>query len=110
MKKRIFCVILMFCMLLLVSPLTETNVSATENLLLSINWDHIRQVGHQASGGQACTCYAYAYCKTILDKRVHYYSEFNYGTNEYDAWAPWTDGSTYTGDFPSEKSEAFNKT
>ena len=91
------------------NPKEEGSTSGYGSLLLNINWDHIIQVGHQVSNGQACTCYAYAYCKTILDKKVHYYSEFNQGTNEYDAWAPWTDGATYTGFFPSSKSDAFKK-
>lgn len=105
MKKRVLSCFIAIILLCNIVP----KASAANSLALSINWEHIRQVGHQISGGQACTCYAYAYCKTILDGQVHYYTEFNQGTNEYNAWASWTDGATYTGDFPSNKNDAFKK-
>ena len=76
---------------------------------LKINWDHIRSVGHQ-SAGQACACFSYAYMRTILDGKVHYWTEFNSssGSNQGTAIAPWQ-GSTWSGYFPSDKNAAFER-
>lgn len=59
-------------------------------LLLDVDWSLIEQVEHQ-NGGQACACYALAYCRTLLDGVPHQYSEYNIGTVER-AWCSWVLG------------------
>ena len=61
-------------------------------LQLALDRSLLEQVGHQR-GGQACACYALAYCRTLLDGEAQPYSDFNLGTNEDDAWCSWTAGS-----------------
>lgn len=95
----------------IVAPSNANSISAWSktkeysSLLLDINWSNIQAVGHQISGSNSCSCYAMAYLFTILDGYTHYYSEYNQGTNEYNAWCPWQ-GNNYTAYFPSEKSDA----
>ena len=64
-------------------------------LQLALDRPLLEQVGHQR-GGQACACYALAYCRTLLDGRAQPYSDFNLGTDENDAWCAW-----YYGDYES---------
>ena len=64
-------------------------------LQLELDRPLLEQVGHQR-GGQACACYALAYCRTLLDGRAQPYSDFNLGTDENDAWCAW-----YYGDYES---------
>ena len=95
----------------IVAPSNANTISAWSltkeysSLLLDINWSNIQAVGHQISGSNACACYAMAYLFTILDGYTHYYSEYNMGTNEDDAWSPWN-GNNYTAYFPGQKSDA----
>lgn len=50
---------------------------------LAINWSNITKVGNQAGGkngksSDSCMCFALAYCRTILDKKVYSWKDFNY--------------------------------
>ena len=60
-------------------------------LVLDVDWALIEQVDHQ-EGGEACACFALAYCRTMLDGRPHQYGEYNIGTVEH-AYCSWTLGS-----------------
>lgn len=73
-------------------------------LVLDVDWSLIEQVEHQ-QGGEACACFALAYCRTMLDGRPHQYSEFNIGTVEH-AWCSWSLGS-YDMRFLTDKNEAY---
>ena len=108
--KRFFAIILSLSILVTLLPSIALTANAADfsQALLKINWSHIQTVGHQASGGQACACYSLAYCRTMLDGYVHYYSEYNNGSNQYDAWTSWSTGS-YAGYFPSDKGSAYLK-
>ena len=61
-------------------------------LQLELDRPLLELVGHQR-GGQACACYALAYCRTLLDGLAQPYSDFNLGTNENDAFCSWDYGS-----------------
>lgn len=54
---------------------------ANESKTLDINWGHIKRVGYQPKGSQTCGCYALAYCRTILDGKVHYWYEYRKNKN-----------------------------
>ena len=60
--------------------------------VLNINWGNIAAVGNQAKGSQSCACFAQAYCRTILDGRVHAWHEYNYNKNQdqNSALATWS--------------------
>ena len=85
--KKVLATILSLILVFTIIPATALNVSAATSSTLSINWSHITSVGNQPKGSDACLCYSLAYCRTILDKKVHYWSEYDYngGTNVYDA-------------------------
>ena len=74
--------------------------ASNKSKTLSINWGNISSVGNQAArrwtgqswqSSDSCACFAMAYCRTILDGRVHYWNEYdvNGGTNQYNACAGW---------------------
>ncbi|MGM9599431.1 MAG: S-layer homology domain-containing protein [Faecousia sp.] len=80
-----------FLSLLIIFSLCNTAFAANSKTL-NITWSQIAAVGNQPSGSDACGCYSLAYCRTILDHRVHYWSEYDThgGTNPYDANAGWS--------------------
>lgn len=84
---------------------TGFSAAAGSSRIADIDWDMIRQVGCQ-HGGQACACFALAYCRTILDGQVYAYSDFSLGTSEEDAYASWTLGG-YEGFCPEDRESAY---
>ena len=69
--------------------------------MLLIDWDKIKEVGHQSYSGP-CGAYALAYCRTMLDGYVHYYTEYY-----IDEWSHWSYGSYVNGYYPSMKSDGY---
>ncbi len=85
----------------------QSAVPEYSDFLLYADLYQLSAVGHQISGGYACSCFALAYARTITDKRVHYYSEYNaYGADQYNVSAVWSTGEYYRSEF-SDKAEAF---
>ena len=80
-----------------------------KRVVLQINWDHIKAVGHQAVSGP-CACYALAYCRTLLDGYAHSWTEFNASSSSDPkaASAGWYLGS-YEGYFPSSKEAVYER-
>ena len=111
MKKRILSFILVLVMMLTMIPVLETEAKAAElkytDLLLEIDWDLIKKVGSQTPGSNSCASFSLAYLRTILDGKVHYYSEYSTGTDEYDAYCPWTPYACYKNGIKQGKNEAF---
>ena len=110
MQKRLLALLLAVAIIVTLMPslLLHTEAAEYSQAILAINWGNIQSVGHQAPKGQACACYGLAYCRTILDGKVHYYSEYSSGTNEYNAYCSWWLGQ-YNGFFPSDKSDAYRR-
>lgn len=83
-------VVLILSLLTVFSPLANAAASYTMSLPESL----LRSAGSQDHDGYACSCYALAYCKTILDSRIHYYYEYNrYGKTEYNVDCIWSNGN-----------------
>lgn len=105
--KRLIAWVCCLCMLLgcMVLP-----ASAAESSMLTIPWSKISSVGKQPQGSDACGCYALAYARTILDNKVHYWSEYDYngGNNVYDACAYWASAS-YTSALTSSASDVYKQ-
>lgn len=73
------------------------SAGAASSKTLYCNNDLLKQVGKQISGGYACACYALAYCRTMLDGKVHHYYEYNNGIkDEYNISCQWGAGNYYT--------------
>ena len=69
-----------------ISPVSQSKT-------IPINWDNIAKVGKQSKGSVSCSCFALAYCRTILDNKVHNWSEYNQnGANQNNVWAMWSWG------------------
>lgn len=69
-----------------ISPVSQSKT-------IPINWDNIAKVGKQAKGSVSCSCFALAYCRTILDNKVHNWSEYNQnGAIQNNVWAMWSWG------------------
>lgn len=104
MKKPILSAVII--LMLLVSqliPIFPLSANAALEMMLNVNWNNISKVGSQNPSGQACGCYALAYCRTILDGYVHYWSEYDRrnGVSESSAYSDWGKGGykssvTYT--------------
>lgn len=92
---------LLLALVLVISVFTITpinlNIGAASSKTLYCNSDLLKKVGKQISGSVACACYSLAYCRTMLDGKVHYYYEYNKGVNdEFNASAQWGSGNYYT--------------
>lgn len=84
-------VVLMVCGIF--APLNTWKVKAASSKVLAVNWNNIASVGNQPQGSDACACYSLAYCRTMLDGRVHSWSEYDVnGGNPYNSCASWTKG------------------
>ncbi len=112
MKKRLTALALAVVMLAFGLPMPlgaasmKSAVPEYSDLLLYADLYRLSAVGHQASGGYACSCFALAYARTITDGRVHYYSEYNaYGADQYNVSAVWSSGEYYRSEF-TDKTEA----
>ena len=95
------------------------DASVSSSKTLNINWAHITQVGNQASrkwngskwvSSDSCACFTMAYSRTILDGRVHYWSEYNInpGNDQYNACASWSEAG-YRKGYSSSQNEVFKK-
>ena len=51
---------------------------ATNSKTLSINWNIIKKTGKQSVSGP-CGCYAFAYCRDIIDAKQHYWTDYSEG-------------------------------
>ena len=98
MKKRLSRFIAMIiCMALCISfscyiPSATLDVdAAAAGVTLTIDWNLIKKTGKQTTGTQACACFAAAYSKSIIDGKVHYWTEFNDngGSNQNTAYCGW---------------------
>ena len=60
---------------------------SSKDKTLNINWDNIAAVGKQEAHSVSCWCFANAYCRTIIDGRVHSWSEYdaNGGYSQFSA-------------------------
>lgn len=68
----------------------SVSVNAASSKTLYLNADLLTKVGTQPAYTYTCACYALAYCRTMLDNSVHYYSEYNrYGADQYNASCVW---------------------
>ena len=111
--KKWFCftlaILLMFSTLPVGDFVIQSNAEGVplyKKAILNIDLTKIRSVGCQ-NGGQACACFSLAYCTTILDDRVHYYSEYNTGTNQENANCNWSLGKFLNDFFPTNKNDAY---
>lgn len=121
--KRTFSIIMVVLMLLTSIPLSSfvgidwqslnfgiessaENIPSYKKAILNVDLSKIRGVGCQ-NGGQACACFSLAYCTTIIDNRVHYYSEYNLGSNQYDAICNWASGNFLNNFFPTNENDAY---
>lgn len=113
MKKRIICVLLVLVMLFAMLQEINMTIKAAdapqyEKAILNMDLSKIRAVGHQASGSSSCSCFALAYCTTILDNKVHSFHEYNqYGNNQYTVNCYWHWGDFVNGHYPSNIKEAY---
>lgn len=57
---------------------SSNNSKATKSKTLSINWTLIKKTGKQSVSGP-CGCYAFAYCKDIIGKSQHYWTQYSEG-------------------------------
>lgn len=83
------------CGMLMVGGVT---VSAAASKTIALNASLLSQVGSQPLDGESksCSCFALAYARTILDGRVHAYSEYNtYGATHYTVECQWAWGNYY---------------
>lgn len=55
------------------------NFSSDDIVLLSVPWNLINKCGHQAVSGP-CQAYCWAYCRIILDNKLHKYTDYWTGT------------------------------
>ena len=67
---------IVYCICIIIQFPINTVAEAADKVL-PINWGLISQVGHQLAKSDACACYALAYCRTLLDNRVHYWTEYD---------------------------------
>lgn len=72
-------------------------VSASSSKTLALNGSLLSQVGAQPAYSYSCSCFALAYARTILDGKVHHYSEYNeYGADHYTVNCQWSWGGYYS--------------
>ncbi len=116
MKKSFISILLITLIVLIVISIMSITISAAStfppddtplnysDVLLDFDMNLIESVGHQKFDGYACSCYALAYAKTILDGYVHRYYEYNqYGQTEYSVNAVWTWGNYWGAGYPEER-------
>lgn len=93
---RCKCLLATIIMLLMCGVFVSFNsikVEAASSKTLAVNWSNIAAVGNQPQGSDACACYSLAYCRTMLDGRVHSWSEYDVnGGNPYNSCASWSKG------------------
>lgn len=95
-------------------PPIPIKANAAQDMVLNINKSELQKVGTQDLSGNACACYATAYCRTILDGYAHSWYEYdaNNGNNgESNTWCMWGRGNYYKGYAASQLSlyqQAYN--
>ncbi len=92
-------------------PARAANARLYKNVLLNIDWSIIKGVGKQAPNSEACSCFALAYCRSMLDGKAHKWYEYNsdgWGTSETNVWCNWGKGR-YTNDGIPSKDEVFRR-
>lgn len=97
--KRIISAFLAVIMILSICSVDLVSAAEGESLSLHVNWDDIKTVGHQTPYTGSCACFAVAYCRTILDKQVHYWYEYDWNGGAYGqggALAYWWNGKYAT--------------
>lgn len=57
---------------------TSSSSNTSTSKTLSINWNLIKKTGKQSVSGP-CGCYAFAYCRDIIDKSQHYWTQYSEG-------------------------------
>ena len=96
------------CLSLVPGAWAEETGRPYKTAVLNINWTNIQAVGHQDPSGEACSCYALAYCRTLLDNKTHSWDEYNmYGSSEYNVKCDWSRGNYASHGIHSGKDEAF---
>lgn len=98
MKKKMMCrivsMILVVAMMFCILPDTVLEVNAASSYTINVNMNLLNQVGVQPDWTSSCSCYALAYCRTLLDQKAHYFYEYNnYGNNQYSVWCSWYKGN-----------------
>ena len=112
--KRVLSLLLAVVLICTMLPSISFHAHAAESpkykkAVLSVDLSLIKKVGSQSSGSQACACFSLAYCTTILDNRVHYYSEYNLGSNQYNAIANWGAGNYMNAYAPTNIKDAYRR-
>jgi len=74
-KKRWTSVLLLVVMVVMLPVWHTTAKAANSYVMLSVPWKSINQCGHQTSSGP-CQAYCWAYCRMILDRKAHTYSDY----------------------------------
>ena len=91
MLKQKIQVLFLSCVILVCTVFTVHAEAAGRQLPL--DREKLQAVGKQDSKGEACSCYALAYCRTILDGTVHSFSEYNQnGDTEFNVLCVWSKG------------------
>jgi len=78
------------------------------SLQMDINWDHMKTIGKQNFNGEACACYALAYCRIMLDSKLYPWYEFSNSRDEFNCSAQWGDGD-YSKYRNESKADTFKK-
>ena len=89
----------------------------TQSKTLSINWDHIKEIGNQAGknrqgkSSDSCLCFALAYSRAILDGKVYSWKDFNAngknGSHSQYNSSGWYSKANYTSKTPKSQGEVF---
>ncbi len=91
MLKQKIQVLFLSCLILVCTVFTVH--AETAGRQLPLDQEKLQAVGKQDSRGEACSCYALAYCRTILDGTVHSFSEYNQnGDTEFNVLCVWSKG------------------
>ena len=102
MNRQKIQVFVLASVILICSIMTITDAASSK--VLPLNEALLRQTGKQDSRGEACSCYALAYCRTILDGKSHKFSEYNQnGDTEFNVTCVWSIGGYYSVTADSKK-------
>lgn len=96
--KKVICLVLSLMMLLSIMAGLDISVQALESdRLLCVDWNNIKQVGHQGQGTKYCSVFALAYCRTMLDNKP---------ANPYDYWTDGDGAHWGWGDYSSSRPQS----
>ncbi|MCC8080272.1 MAG: hypothetical protein LIO57_09530 [Oscillospiraceae bacterium] len=87
--KKALAMLLALCLAVSLAPMALA-ADASNCVMLDVPWDYIEQCGNQHDSGNtgACQCYCWAYCRIILDNKVHTWEEYRDGDSGQTAKAP----------------------